>query len=46
MKEPFFASIDWSKLEKKQIDPPIILRKSHKPSEAHEDDLQMLFEST
>lgn len=30
MKEPFFASIDWDKLAKKQIDPPVILRKSQK----------------
>jgi len=26
-KEPFFADINWSKLEKKQLDPPLILGK-------------------
>jgi hypothetical protein len=33
LKDPFFADINWAKLEKKQIDPPIILRKSKRQNE-------------
>lgn len=30
MKEPFFADINWSKLENKELDPPVVLRKTAK----------------
>lgn len=28
MKEPFFNDIDWDKLEKRQLDPPLVLKRS------------------
>ena len=45
MKDPFFADINWSKLERKQLTPPTILRKTQQ-NKAHqrEEDLAMLFE--
>jgi len=49
MKDPFFADIDWSKLAKKQVDPPTILIKAPQSPGAqrtqHEDELAMLFEN-
>jgi len=33
MKEPFFADIDWAKLEKRQVEPPAVLRKPRKDSD-------------
>jgi len=37
MKDPFFADIDWDKLEKKELDPPQILKKED--SEGDESDM-------
>ena len=43
-KEPFFSDINWAKLEKKQLDPPSILKRSLPSApEKQEEDL-MLFE--
>ena len=52
MKEPFFADINWTKLENKMLDPPIVLRKSRTSAEElalaqanqEQDELAMLFE--
>jgi serine/threonine protein kinase len=33
MKEPFFADINWTKLENKELDPPIVLRKTKTSAE-------------
>ena len=37
MKDPFFADIDWDKLERKELDPPQILKKED--SEGDESDM-------
>jgi len=37
MKDPFFAEIDWDKLERKEQDPPQILKKED--SEGDESDM-------
>ena len=52
MKEPFFADINWTKLENKMLDPPTVLRKSRTSAEElalaqanqEQDELAMLFE--
>lgn len=52
MKEPFFADINWAKLEKRQLDPPAVLRKTKSSAEEtgviqsnEQDELSMLFEN-
>ena len=53
MKEPFFADINWAKLEKRQLDPPTVLRKTKSSgeetgvikSDQNQDELAMLFEN-
>ena len=56
MKEPFFADINWTKLEKKQLDPPTVLCKQKNSKEetgvihaaglqSHNDEMAMLFEA-
>ena len=49
MKEPFFADIDWGKLAKKQVDPPVVLKKAPRSPELQresaEEDVAMLFEN-
>lgn len=35
-KDPFFAEIDWQKLEKKEIEPPQILSKDNLPKDEEE----------
>lgn len=47
MKEPFFADIDWDKLEKRQVEPPLVLRKPKKSDESaqRDEELAMLFEN-
>jgi serine/threonine protein kinase len=48
MKDPFFEGIDWDKLEKKQLQPPVVLKKEAKESakkDRKEDYQEMLFES-
>ena len=48
MKDPFFADIDWDKLEARELSPPTILcRNSDNTTEkktTEEEDMQMLFE--
>ena len=47
-KDSFFSSIDWKKLAKKEIDPPVILKKGGKESKESvqtEDEISMLFEN-
>ena len=47
MSDPFFAEIDWDKLEKRQVEPPVILCKGgNKPrQEFNDNDEFMVFES-
>lgn len=49
MKDPFFADIDWNLLEKRILDPPIILQKKSKNKKAikmekEKEEISMLFE--
>ncbi len=49
MKDPFFADIDWNLLEKRILDPPIILQKKSKNKktikmEKEKEEISMLFE--
>ena len=49
MKEPFFKDIDWKKLEKKELTPPMILKKGNfenKKNIQSDQETQMLFEKT
>ena len=53
MKEPFFADIDWRKLERRELEPPVVLRRSRNNAEdmalaqanQEQDELAMLFEN-
>mmetsp|Transcript_3679 Transcript_3679/g.5534 ORF Transcript_3679/g.5534 Transcript_3679/m.5534 type:complete len:170 (+) Transcript_3679:2460-2969(+) len=46
MEEPFFADINWKKLEKMQVEPPAVLRQNFRAQhEEHEEQISMLFES-
>ncbi len=47
MKDPFFKDIDWKKLEKKELTPPMILKKGNFESKKNiqsDQETQMLFE--
>ena len=51
MKEPFFAEIDWDKLEKRQLEPPVVLKRSKGGDtqqdliEKEQEEMAMLFEA-
>ena len=49
MKDPFFKDIDWKKLEKKELPPPMILKKGNfenKKNIQSDQETLMLFEQT